>query len=296
VRFDEVDVSEWPVVSQEPGGVEPKYWITRQADVNRRELDRLWLFKPAKIGLSTGYRRYDDVAELLASALATAIGLPAAEVEFAQRNGDQGIISRNITPTGWELHPGDTRLSECPGYVRISGDDRRPKNRVGHNLANIRSVLTGCTGPPGAFADEPAFLVFAGYLVFDAWIANTDRHAINWAVLEREGRLQLAPSFDHGTALASGVREGDLESRDPIKFAHRGMATRFENGHQRTLVDFALEAVDLAGAEAQIWLERIARFDQARLDELLDAATNTMRLSVGRRTFLEAMLGRTRGG
>ena len=290
-----MDVSEWPVVSQEPGGAEPKYWITRPEDVDRLKLDRLWLFKPVKRGVESGYRRYDDVAELVASALAEAIGLPAAAVKFARRNADEGIISRNITTPGWELHPGDTRLSECPGYERISDDDHRPKNQQGHNLANIRSVLDGCAGPPDGFADEPAFPVFAGYLVFDAWIANTDRHAINWAVLERDGLLRLAPSFDHGTALASGVREADLARRDPRTFAHGGMASRFENGRKRTLVDLALEAVELGGPLARVWLERVAGLDPARLDKLLDAATNTTRMSVERRTFLEAVLRENQG-
>ncbi len=221
MKFDEIDVSGWTVMSQEAGGAEPKDWITQPQDVDRPTLDRIWLYKSAKTGKTSKYRRYDDVAERLACALAKGIGLLAAEVEFALRDGDQGIISRNITPTGWELHPGDTLLSECPGYESCSGDDR-PKNRAGHNLVNIASVLRRCGGPPGDFARDAAFPLFAGYLVFDAWIANTDRHAINWAVLERDGDRLLAPSFDHGSALASGVADADLARHDPAKLPAAG--------------------------------------------------------------------------
>jgi hypothetical protein len=46
---------------------------------------------------------------------------------------------------------------------------------------------------------------FAGYLVFDALIANTDRHHQNWALLKRQAGSQtenrLAPSFDHASSL-----------------------------------------------------------------------------------------------
>jgi hypothetical protein len=215
--------------------------------------------------------------------------VPAARVEFAARGTDEGIISLNVTPEGWELHSGDVRLSECPDYVSCSGDDR-PKHRVGHNLANIRSILDGCGPPPGFPAGYSAFSVFAGYLVFDAWIANTDRHAINWAVLERDGEQCLASSFDHGSALGSGIRESDLAGQDPIKFANHGKASRFEGGKRQTLVDLALVAVEQGGAQAQDWVERVAQYELARLDDLLDAARNTMRLSEGRRTFIRGIL------
>ncbi|MCT2587464.1 HipA domain-containing protein [Actinophytocola gossypii] len=288
MKFEIVDVSDWLVMSQEPGGAEPKDWIARPSDVKRSELDRFWLYKAAKVGELSKYRRHDDVAELLASALAEAIGLPAAKVELACRHDTEGIISRNITPPGWELHSGDVRLSECPGYETCSLDER-PKNRVGHNLVNIGEVLRGCGGP-ATLANEPAFSVFAGYLVFDAWIANTDRHAINWAVLERDGERRLAPTFDHGSALASGLREDDLSRHNPVTFARRGMARCFENGRRLPLVDLALKAVDLGGTQARTWLDRIASFAPARVGELLDAAEATMRLSVARRTFLETVL------
>ena len=118
-------------------------------------------------------------------------------------------MSANVTPNDWSLDSGDTLLSEFDGYISCAGDDR-PKNRVGHNLANIACVLEDATGPPDtAYEGWSARDVFAGYLVFDAWIANTDRHAINWGVLTRQedGLQALAPSFDHGSALASGTQD-----------------------------------------------------------------------------------------
>lgn len=288
MKFEIVDVSDWLVMSQEPGGAEPKDWIAHPEDSMRSELDRVWLFKPVKFGLESRYRRYDDVAELLASSLAEAIELPAAKVELARRHGTDGIISRNITPPGWELHSGDVLLSECPGYESCSMDSR-PKNRAGHNLENISHVLRDCAAS-SPLTSQSAFPTFAGYLVFDAWIANTDRHAINWAVLERDGEQRLAPSFDHGTALASGIDEDHLVRHDPVTFAGRGRATRFEHGRHRTLVDLALEAVDLAGPEARQWIDRVTGFAPARLDAVLDAAVDTMRLSVDRRTFVGKVL------
>lgn len=297
VGFEVVDVTSWPVVSQESGGAEPKDWITSPERVGEVGREHLWLFKAAKTGEQpvrgggvTEYRRHDDTSERVASALARLIGLPAAEVELARGTSDAGIISRNVTPDGWEIHSGDVILSEFPDYVPCSGD-RRPKNRVGHNLANIRAVLGSCYGPPGVSEKWPAFDVFAGFLVFDAWIANTDRHAMNWAVLERSRERRLAPSFDHGSALGSGVPDETLPDDDVARFCTRGKASKFEGGAQTTLVGMAQAAVALAGAGAREWIDRLAA---VRDDEVSRILSSVPTLSVRRSRFIFEVLRENR--
>jgi hypothetical protein len=189
----------------------PKDWVVPPDEVGVQGQAHWWLFKPIK---HASYRRYDDWAEKLAGELAGLLNLPCARVELAQGDSDRGIISANVTPNGWSVESGDTMLSEFPGYLLCAGEDR-PKNRIGHNLSNVERVLEGCAGPPGsACADWTGSEVFAGFLVFDAWVANTDRHAINWGVLtcEEDGRHALAASFDHGSALGSGTQDQRLAS------------------------------------------------------------------------------------
>lgn len=92
------------------------------------------------------------------------------------------------------------------------------------------------------------------------------------------------------SALASGIGEPELPSKDPVKFACGGKATRFEDGKQQSLVALALAAVEIGGAPARIWVERVADYEVGRVDELLIAARNTMRLSEARRTFIREIL------
>jgi hypothetical protein len=62
--------------------------------------------------------------------------------------------------------------------------------------------------------------VFASYLVLDALIGNTDRHHMNWGVLDDPGSPRvLAPTFDHasslGFLLSDEQRNLRLDTTDP---------------------------------------------------------------------------------
>jgi len=285
-RFDVWDISDWAIMSQEARGLDPKDWVVRPDQVERPSQAHWWLFKPIK---RASYRRFDDLAEKLSAELARLIDLPSARVELAQNGAEEGIISANVTPDGWTMESGDTMLSEFDAYLSCAGDDR-PINRVGHNLTNIELVLADCFGPPGtSCANWTASEVFTGFLVFDAWIANTDRHAINWGVLtcEEDGRQALAASFDHGSALASGTQDARLIRTTADNYARRGYAGRFEDGARLQLVDLALESVQRVGGRAEHWLERLASVD-ARAVERIMAGIPAM--SEVRRRFITNLL------
>lgn len=200
------------------------------------------------------------------------------------------MISRNVTPSGWEFHNADIVLSELPGYESCAGDER-PRFRVGHKLENIRQVLSGCDGPPGTCEAWAAFDVFVGFLTLDAWVANTDRHAFNWAVLERGEERRLAASFDHGTSLASGQPDEDFSKQDPAVFARRGFVSRFEAPDRTTLVAFAHRAESMATAPGREWRERISLVDPDDVRGILDSMP---RLSEVRRRFLFEVLEENR--
>jgi hypothetical protein len=131
--------------------------------------------------------------------------------------------------------------------------------------------------------------VFAGYLVFDAWIANTDRHAVNWAMLDREEARRLAASFDHGSALDSGSTPANTAAAldDVASWCAKGMATRFENGSATTLAELAINAVALAGGQAALWLSRMSALEPSQWQAILHAVPG---LSVDTHTFMDKVL------
>lgn len=71
---------------------------------------------------------------------------------------------------------------------------------------------------------------FAGYLILDALISNTDRHQENWAVIDDGGERWLSPSFDHASSLGFQLTDAERDER---------LTT---SDHQRTVAAYANRA------------------------------------------------------
>jgi hypothetical protein len=294
------DVTHWLVTDVEPGGEDVKYWLRGAAGEVE---EQSWLFKqvtmkeiPAKGGGTRSYRQGEDWAEKVSSELAGLINLPAARIELATRDGLPGLLSRDTKPSGWSLHGGGVLLAAVDDRYQPKTESDRRDNRIGHNLDNVRRVLEGLAPSPGWAlpAEFTAFDLFAGFLVFDAWIANRDRHELNWALLQdHEGRLYLSPTFDHGAALGSGLedpaRSKFLSRRGGIEgWCRRGTAHRFEDCRDKTLVRLAREALERASPAArEYWIDKVGAVTPQDWQTVLNRVPS---LSVPTATFIDELL------
>ena len=274
----EVDVTGWAFIRDEPGGRDAyKRWVALRADASR---DEHWLWKARQRTAGGSERALTDCAEVVVSRLAAMLRIPAADCRFAVLDGELGVISRNVSPPGFSLNVATTYLPEVPGYWRRppapqQGDGLgRMRLDEGYTLDAVEQVLADVAPPPG-IAGQTAFASFAGYLVLDALVANTDRHPGNWAILEgdRDGRRFLAPTYDHGSALGAGLTDENRRSKSVAAFARRGIANPFAPPGQ-ALVDLACEAVRRSGAT--VWLDRVAALDDDAVREKLVAPSGRL--------------------
>jgi hypothetical protein len=178
-----------------------------------------------------------------------------------------------------------------------------PRPDRGYTLAAVRAVLAGCGSPPGwNVRGWSAYDVFAGYLVFDALIANQDRHHEIWAVLAdaTTGHRALAPSFDHASSLGFMLTDRDrwtrLTTRDRghsvAHWATRGRA-HFEG--RPSLLDLARLALeDCSPGAAAGWVARLRGVDADVWDSILSRVPES-RLSQAARTFASEVLSVNRG-
>lgn len=290
----EVDITDWETIQLEARGSGPNQW--------RQDPDGVrWLYKATRVATHSGELQGEDWAEKVSERLAQLLGLPCAVVELAYRRTDAGIqpgvISRDLVGSDTDLQNGANLLGEIPGYRYRDSAGRPPRNHIGHSVANVvRQLRRFEVAAPVELADGwmTAVDVFAGYLVLDAWIGNLDRHEENWAVLRHaDGRLSLAPSYDHGAALGSSLTEARREALadDPARlatFAAKGFGLKFEDGAKVPLTSFAADALDAAGLAArQHWLSRLA---DVRAEDCREAVAGIARMSDPARSFCEQLL------
>lgn len=244
------------------------------------------------------YRRGEDWAEVVSTRLGRILGIPCATTELARLGESEGSISLDLRPSGWSLAGGGVLIADADeDYAPRTSHDKR-KNRIGHTLDNIERVLNGIPGPAGGpFENWSAFDVFAGFLVFDAWIANRDRHEENWAVLQSpDGTTTLAPSFDHGAALGSGLTDGNREStlsNGIESWCRQGTAHRFQDGDKTSLVSLAHDALARSSDRARDhWLTALESVSADQCHTVLEA---TPRMSDPARRFALSILITNRG-
>lgn len=287
--FPIIDVTGWVIVEEETSGATPKLWLAEPGS----DPEVHWLFKTVTV--KDEHIHGEDWAEKAASHLGAFLTLPCATVELARWNVFDGCISQNLRPRSCQMQPGRALLEKhsAPGYVHRS----KGKEHPGHTLDNIRAVLSGALPPPDCALpfDGSAFDVFAGYVLFDAWIANQDRHDHNWSVLipgtATPGPTRLSGSYDHGSSLGFGVREARCEEMlategSVERWCARGQALRLEA--RPSLVDAAREALGLASPEARThWLEQLEPIRDADVRRVMD---RNPRMSDAQRSFAVKLL------
>jgi len=194
--FPIISITEAMILQDEPMGSKDKFWCQLSPMTAGGER---WLFKQPRPQLEN----IEHLAEKIAREVAALLNVPCAHIELADYQGIRGSISLEVQQPGEVLVHGDEVIAG-----RVTGYDRTKKRRTSdHTFEHIRkAILEVCKGNC-----EEDLRQFAGFLVLDALIGNTDRHHENWALLRRESRqgvdYRLAPSFDHASSLGREMRD-----------------------------------------------------------------------------------------
>lgn len=263
-----LNVSDWEPAGDEQLGTKPKQWLWDDAD-------QLWLWKEATFNRDRegrSYRKGDDWAEVVAGRVGRLLGLPVATVELAHRGGVAGVVSRSVLGEDDELEHGNELLAE----LGITSEDSH--DRAGYTLESVRAVLED-VGPPVGSEDLPAaYDWFAGYLVLDCLVGNTDRHQDNWGVIRSSTARRLSPSFDHASCLGFLLSDErrtmhltTLDKNQDVSAYARRASSKFAS--QPTVVELAVDALSTASMEVRRHWTTVAERAPALapiLDELPD--------------------------
>lgn len=271
--WERVDVSHWQIIAPEQSGTHETTWIANPS--GRGEETANWLHKNTTV--NEHFEQGEDWAEVIASRVGAELGVPLAETRLCLRDGRRGSLSRDVRQAQYDLVSGHLALEDCrsvtdyfPHFEREPAvDPNRPDvRRPGHSLSNIRRALADCEPPPefSGPVEMDAFDVFAGYLLFDALVANRDRHEENWSVLRprlRDRSPLLCPSYDHSSSLGFAETPEKLRRRSEgaalRSWAEKGTAWRFEHMKKPlSLVALAGDALRISSPAARVhWTERL---------------------------------------
>lgn len=258
-----IDVTDWGAVGPEVLGTKRKQWL-EHPDGGK------WLFKVVRSKIMGGgeLRVFgEDWSEKAAREIGLLVGVPVPEVHLARRTTAAGEVQRGSLVRSFL--GGDEALAhgnELLGRADPSYDRDRTREVAGYTLKAVWVALDGFGPPSGMSAPiSTAAEAFAGYLVFDALIANTDRNHENWAaVMPLRGQPRLAPSFDHATSL--GFQEPadrkhawltDTHGDAVRRWIEKGQSSHFEG--KPGLVELACAAMGrVPAAVAAYWRERVA--------------------------------------
>jgi hypothetical protein len=200
--------------------------------------------------------------EKITATLAERIGLPVAACELGERADGLKMIA---SPTF--LYDGAT---EIPGEKLL--EDALGKNHFYTPDAILSVVDDAGIALPSSFTTdstiESANDLIVGYLIFDSWIGNIDRHSKNWGIQTTlDGRKELLPTYDHGLAL--GVRMPDDKlPLDLMGFSGDMYSSiQGEVGGALTMNILANRLLELRPEAANFWIDRIGAIDRAAIEE-----------------------------
>lgn len=269
-----LDVQAKWVLEPEALGSKEKFWY--RANDKGPE----WLFKYPQENTGQHW------AEKIAAEVAASLGILHARVELAIFQGARGSSAESFTRRGRSLFHGNQILA---GRV-LGYDPMKAFRQSDHTLTNIFAAMDSAFITP--WSALKAKVMFAGYLVLDALIGNTDRHHENWGVLIKQVGDQwegiLAPTFDHASSLGRELvdasegtcRERFLREKRVGAYAERARGAIFwEKSDVRGLspIELVRKAAALNPDMFKPALARLERFGQQTIEDTIDRVpTNWM--------------------
>jgi len=296
-----VEVDPETAIALEHTGAKRKYWFRPPTEPEGQSLFKAdERIAGKRVERGTG----EDWAEKVACEVCEALGIPHVHYELAIEKGSQihGVLCHNIAQNPPELLLGNVLLSSAvQGYPRVPAKKHRTHQ---HAVAAVVRVLNELEMPPDHFCDnlplgvDTALDVFIGYTMLDALVANQDRHHENWGALRYPTRDCLAPTFDHGSALARNEpdqkREWRLDKIDPRatveSFAEKAKSAFYVAASPQsplcTLEAFRHFAVESPNA-AIAWQNRLESLTIGVVESIVDRIPASRMSPIARRFTIE---------
>ena len=190
-----IEIDDWDVADEPLGGSRAKNTVIDP------ETETTFVFKEPK-----AHREAQIWSELLASFIAgDLLGWPVQHVSLGRRGDRLGNLMQYIYDDGSETFTEGWQL--CRGI----DPDYDIERGYRHTLALLMSV--GADLERRGLPQGDYYQFWGRAFALDALISNSDRHAENWAVVEKAAGLRMAPLYDNATSMGCEWSDESLERR-----------------------------------------------------------------------------------
>ena len=253
--------------------------------------------KIEQLGTKTKFWFYDDVgniklfkigrpgtgenwSEKATSELAKLLRIPCASYDFAIWDGNPGVVSPSFVPEHGALQHGNQILGRVfNSYPDPDTETRKTYQIREYTLGSVLAVMKLLKvfvklpiGYQGNDTIKNIADLFIGYLMFDCWVANLDRHHANWGLVSdgSDKKIHLAPSYDHASGLGCRVSPEECEKRLTTNdkrysveaFVKRGKSAFFAKDSTRIkLIDVFTTSSNLNKKAAIYWIKQLETVD-----------------------------------
>ncbi|MGM0587985.1 MAG: HipA domain-containing protein [Bacteroidota bacterium] len=262
-----LEITDDQVLETEQLGSKSKFWVTIGEDEDEQD----WLFKiPRK---NTG----EHWAEKVAAEIARLLEIHHAQVELARFGEVNGSCSKSFINRGKRpelIHGNEILAGRVLGYKK-----EKRYGQSDHTYDNIKEAINKVGNESES---QRALKQFAGYIVLDGLIGNTDRHHENWAFLKwsdekKQTHHVIAPTFDHASSLGRELldekRELLMKENRVDNYIKKGLGAIYNSSDDRKGLN-PFELVKYAHSNEperySPWLERVGCLDINQFETILE--------------------------
>lgn len=227
----------------------------------------------------------ENWSEKVAFELAKLLNIPCARYEFAKWNNKLGTISTSFT-NGYLIHANELLASYDEHYQKTS-----TYHATDYQLERVFELIEGKLNTLDLPTDnieineiKTPIELFIGYLIFDFWIANLDRHHENWGIILEQNIFRFAPTYDHAAGLGSKVSKDEAEKRlnsndenyKVKKFVTKAKSPFYNNeGRQLKTIEVVEALIKKYQEITCYWIDKISTLERKQFKEILDAVPDT---------------------
>ncbi|MBT9438629.1 MAG: hypothetical protein GAS50_05505 [Desulfobacterales bacterium] len=257
-------------------GTKSKFWFYDDSD------NVIKLFKIGRPG--TG----ENWSEKASSELAKLLGLPCASYEFAVWEDTQGVVSPIFVPENGRLIHGNELLAKIVDHYPTTKSYKIREYKLTTVLASLKALKNNVSLPIGYYGSDTIKNVsdlFVGYLMFDCWISNPDRHHENWGLVfdGEQKSVHLAPTYDHASGLGCRVSDEECNKRLTTKdtrysvsaFVARTKSAFFGQGMKQLKIIGAFEvAAKFNKLAGNYWVEQLNNIETENIVQIFHKIPN----------------------